>query len=136
MPVPLKFLFIAAELAQNEKAQGAAKAVWNAGTSFMAKRKTAEPPRAPVPPPVSPPAKPRKGFRAAVDRRMKFRNGQEGDLIAFTYTDEHGLATERMVGNWRCEGGELIGYCLHRKEETAFTVQGISDWRDIPVGKQ
>lgn len=40
-----------------------------------------------------------------------------------------------MVRNWRCEDGQLIGYCLHRKKELAFPTGGIGDWTEIPVPK-
>jgi hypothetical protein len=139
MPLPLKLLYAAAELAQNERAQKAAAAVWKAGSEALGQVRAAS--RAPARNPASgradpaqPPAKPaRGGLWPSLEKRMRFRGGQTGDLIRFRFTDEHGLVTHRMVGNWRCEGGALIGYCLNHKSEQAFPVAFISEWEEIAV---
>ena len=140
MPLPIKLLIAAAELAQDERTHKAVKAVWKAGSETIASaraEKSARNPKALMPPKKAPAKKSKiAGLKSSIERRMRFRNGQSGDLVRFAFTDEHGLTSDRMVGNWRCEKGELVGYCLNRREEIAFPVSGIANWEEIPVRRE
>ncbi|MFC3097353.1 hypothetical protein [Alteraurantiacibacter palmitatis] len=134
MPVPLKFLLIAAQIAQDERAQKMARSVWQAGTELLDKRrKGGSQVSTPPPAAVSRKEPVRPGWQGSARNRWRFRSGQRGDLIRFEYTDGHGLVTQRMVGNWSCKGGELTGYCLNRREEVAFAISGIGHWEEIEV---
>lgn len=151
MPIPIKLLLAAAALARDEETQKTVKAVWKAGGEMVdkaselsaarARRAKGKAPEGPTSAlaleaaPAKGKVKKRTGWRGGLERRVFFRSGRSGDLIRFDYRDEHGLTSHRMVGNWRCEGGELIGYCLNRKEEVAFDVDGISEWKEVPVGR-
>ncbi|KHL24249.1 hypothetical protein PK98_14835 [Croceibacterium mercuriale] len=129
----------ATKIAQDERAQRAAKSLWDNGVEAWGKRQNDRAAPAEVPGLQSgavteaPVPKQRPGWRAGIERRMGFRDGQSGDLIQFTYTDEHGLICERPVGNWRCEGGQLTGYCLNRKQDKSFAVPQIGEWEVFPV---
>lgn len=139
MPIPLKFLYIAAELAKDERTQKTAKAAWQLGSDAIQKMSQKRAAKAEVPqieqdpPELKAKKKAKPGWRGKLDRKLRFRNGQSGDLIRFTFTDAHGLSSVRMVGNWECRGGELVGYCLNQKQQIGFDVDGISDWEEIPV---
>jgi hypothetical protein len=140
MALPVKTLIAAATmLAKDERAQRVARSLWDKGREAWGKRQSDR--TAPADRPASstsgtsretyPAAQ--AGWRPGGDRPMRFGDGQSGDLIRFTYTDEHGLTCQRTVGNWRCEGGQLTGYCLNRKQDESFAVDRIGDWEEFPV---
>lgn len=130
MPLPMAVLIAAAaKIAQDERTHKAAKALFVAGSDMLERRRAA----AKAAPEA--PAEPAKGpkWRAGIDRRVKFRPGASGDLIRFRYTDEHGLVTDRIVGNWTCDGKNLTGLCLNKKAVCEFAIGAITDWADVPV---
>lgn len=130
MPLPLPVLFAAAtRIAQDERTHRAAKALFDAGSNALERRRAAK--STPVPDDIR--AEPQSSWRAGLSRRMRFRKGQSGDLIRFEFTDEDGLKTERMVGNWASDGRELAGYCLNRKRECSFLIKGIGVFEEIEV---
>lgn len=122
MALPVTVLIAAATMiAKDERAQRAAKSLWDKGVDAWGKwhsgRVDADAETAPMPP----------NGPASVDRVAGLHEGQAGDLIRFTYTDEHGLSRKRTVGNWRSEGGRLTGYCLDSKQEEAFDFAHVED---------
>ena len=126
MALPVAMLIAAAtKIAQDERAQRAAKSLWDKGMDAWGKRKSGQPDVV---------GADSSGWQAGGDRQARFAHGQTGDLIRFTYTDEHGLICQRTVGNWRSEGGQLTGYCLNRKQEESFAVGQIGEWEEFPVG--
>lgn len=140
MALPINVLLIAAQLAKSEQAKKLGRAILDRGSDALTKRLNAKPePKAPAPnSPRAIPATespPKTGWKSSLKQKMKFRAGQTGDLVAFEYRDEHGLITQRMVGNWRSDGRDLTGFCLNRKEECAFAVSGIRNPRNIEVGQ-
>lgn len=135
MPVPLPVLLAAAErVLSDERTQTLGKAMWRKGSELWDKRSETRPPSEPAPEDDAP-AKPSAGFlgwRKRVGMR-RLRKGQQGDLLKFTYTDEHGLETTRLIGNWSSDGAQLSGYCLNRREICEFEIRRIGDWREVEV---
>lgn len=118
-----KFLNMGALIARDERARHAAKLALEKGIEIWGKRQSSR----------TAATGGTGARRSSADRNGCFRDGQTGDLIRFTYTDEHGLICQRMVGNWSCKGGHLTGYCLHRKQEESFAVEGIADWQHFSM---
>lgn len=131
IPLPL-LLAAAAKVAKDERTHRVAKYLFESGKDALKSRSKAKAvPEAPLPPPVV--EKPAKGWRAGLSRKVKFRSGASGDLFRFRFTDEHGLTTQRMVGNWQSDGKSLSGFCLNMKRECDFALSGIAQWEEIPV---
>ncbi|WP_454599102.1 hypothetical protein [Qipengyuania sp. SM2507] len=133
MAIPLPILLAAAaKVAKDERTHRVAKYLFESGKDALKSRgKTKAEPVATLPPPVV--EKPTKGWRAGLNRKVRFRSGATGDLIRFRFTDEHGLTTQRMVGNWRSDGKSLSGFCLNMKRECEFPLSGIAEWEEVPV---
>lgn len=138
MALPVKTLIAAATmLAKDERAQRVARSLWDKGKDAWDKRQggktaTADRPAAATgaaPRDGSVPDQP--GWRRSGDRQLRFQDGQTGDLIRFTYTDEHGLTCQRTVANWHTAGGQLTGYCLSRKQDESLAVDRIGDWEEL-----
>lgn len=141
MPVPLPLILAAAaKVAQDDRTKRMAKSLFDAGSDAVERRlkgardKPGKPAAArPSAPPAALPKPKKKGWRAALDRKVRFRKGASGNLIRFRYVDEHGLATQRMVGNWTSDGDVLTGFCINMKCEKPFVIGGIADWEEIPL---
>lgn len=140
MALPLPLIIAAAtKLAQDERAQRVAKSLFDAGSDAVQRRlqKRRDKPvneTAAQPKPEDAFGVPKKaGWRAGMDRKIRFRKGASGDLIRFRYTDEHGLVTQRMVGNWTSDGDRLTGFCLNMKSEQSFQLSGIADAEEVRV---
>lgn len=101
------------------------KSIYDAGADLIDK---AQGLRSAPPKPLSPPAPapaPKNGLRADMAKRWMLKPGAAGDLIRFTYTDDHGLVSVRTVGNWTSNGRELSGYCLNLRAEHKFAIARI-----------
>lgn len=140
MALPLPLIIAAAtKLAQDERAQRVARSLFDAGSDAVQRRlqKRRDKPvnkTAALPKPQDVIGVPKKaGWRAGMDRKIRFRKGASGDLIRFRYTDEHGLVTQRMVGNWSSDGDRLTGFCLNMKSEQSFWISGIADAEEVAV---
>lgn len=140
MALPIKTLIAAATmLAKDERAQRVAKSLWDKGKDAWDKRQseraaTAEGPAAAAQAATQAgSATHQSGWQRGGDRQLRFQDGQTGDLIRFAYTDEHGLTCQRTVGNWHTAGGQLIGYCLNRKQGEHFAIDRIGEWEELPM---
>lgn len=140
MALPVKTLIAAATmLAKDERAQRVARSLWDKGKDAWDKRQGNQAGSADRPSATTAGASPdpipaaQAGWSPGGDRQLRFADGQTGDLVRFAYTDEHGLTCQRTVANWRCQGGQLKGYCLNRKQEESFAVDRIGDWKEFPV---
>ena len=138
MALPLPLIIAAAtKLAQDERAQRVAKSLFDAGSDAVERRlkkrrdKPLDEPTALSKPDDVSGAPKKAGWRAGLDRKIRFRKGASGDLIRFRYTDDHGLVTQRMVGNWSSDGDRLTGFCLNMKSEQLFKISGIADAEEV-----
>lgn len=128
MPIPVHLLIAAAKTLSDPNTIKTVKSIYDAGTGLIDKAqalRSAAPklPPASAPPPVARAAK--KGLRADMAKRWLLKPGASGDLIRFTYADDHGLASVRTVGNWASDGRELSGYCLNLRAELNFSIARI-----------
>lgn len=140
MAIPMAILLqVATQIAQDERAKRVAKSLFDVGSDAVERRlkimREKPPKESPaLPEPEAAGAAPKKaGWRAGLDRKIRFRKGATGDLIRFRYVDEHGLETRRMVGNWTSDGDQLTGFCLNMKSEQSFAISGISDGEEVTV---
>lgn len=141
MAIPLHILIAtAAKVARDERTHKVARTIFVAGSDALARRRGAKSEakrKAPLQKQVeSPPVAKKPGkpvWRTAIERRIVFRKGARGDLIRLRYRDEHGLLTQRMVGNWTSDGTVLTGFCLNMKAECDFATAGIEQWEPIVV---
>lgn len=128
MPIPLHLLVAAAKTLSDPNTIKTVKSIYDAGTGLIDKAQglRSSSPR-PLPAPTAPPAAPapKKGLRADMAKRWMLKPGAAGDLIRFTYTDDHGLVSVRTVGNWTSNGRELSGYCLNLRAEHKFAIARI-----------
>ena len=138
MALPVKTLIAAATmLAKDERAQRVAKSLWDKGKEAWDKRQsergaTADRPAAATGSGTRDGSVPaQSGWRRGGDPQVRFQDGQTGDLIRFTYTDEHGLTCQRTVANWHTAGGQLTGYCLNRKQDENFVIDRIGAWEEL-----
>lgn len=140
MTIPLPVLFAAAaKIAQDERTHKVARKIFVAGSEALARRREAknkEDRKLPSPPvematKATKPGKP--SWRTAIERKIALRKGAAGDLIRLRYRDEHGLVTQRMVGNWASDGTVLTGFCLNMKAQCDFATAGIEQWELITV---
>jgi hypothetical protein len=123
MPIPLHLLVAAAKTLSDPNTIKTVKSIYDAGTGLIDK---AQGLRSAPQKPLSPPAPaPKKGLRADMAKRWMLKPGATGDLIRFTYTDDHGLVSVRTVGNWTSNGRELSGYCLNLRAEHKFAIARI-----------
>lgn len=133
MPIPLHLLVAAAKTLSDPNTIKTVKSIYDAGTGLIDKAQglrgsAASPPPAVPSKPASAPvasAKPQKGLKADLAKRWMLKPGASGDLVRFTYTDDHGLASVRTVGNWTSNGRELSGYCLNLRAEHKFAIARI-----------
>lgn len=135
MPVPLPVLLAAAErVVSDERTQAVGKAVWKKGVELWSNRSASEAAYTPLPE-ADEPKKSGKIAGALKQRfaKRRLRKGQEGNLLKFSYTDEHGITSNRLVGNWSSDGNEISGYCLNRREICAFAIDRVDDWQEIEV---
>lgn len=128
MPIPLHLLIAAAKTLSDPNTIKTVKSIYDAGTGLIDKAQglRSAAPRlssAPKPLPVAP--APKQGLRADMAKRWLLKPGASGDLIRFTYTDDHGLVSVCTVGNWASNGRELSGYCLNLRAEHKFAVGRI-----------
>lgn len=132
MAIPVHLLIAAAKALSDPNTIKTVKSIYDAGTGLVDKAQSLR--RAPPPaatPPKSPPApiaaaaKPKTGLRADMAKRWMLKPGATGDLIRFTYCDDHGLICVRTVGNWTSNGRELSGYCLNLRSEHKFAIARI-----------
>lgn len=127
MPIPVHLLIAAAKTLSDPNTIKTVKSIYDAGTGLIDKaqglRNAAPKPPAAPPPPVAP--APKKGLRADMAKRWLLKPGASGDLIRFSYTDDHGLTSVRTVGNWASNGRELSGYCLNLRAEHKFAISRI-----------
>ena len=131
MPLPLPvILAAAASVAKDERTHKAARAIFDAGSSAMERRRLAKAESSAEEPVVS---KPEAAWKSSLSKRLRLRKGQAGDLLRFEYTDEDGIKTERMIGNWTSDGKTLCGYCLNRKAERTFDIKGVGSIEEIEV---
>ena len=129
MPIPLHLLIAAAKTLSDPNTIKGVKSIYDAGADLIDKAQglRSAPPK-PLSPPAPPPAPapaPKKGLRADMAKRWMLKPGAAGDLIRFTYTDDHGLVSVRTVGNWASNGRELSGYCLNLRAEHKFVIARI-----------
>lgn len=127
MPIPLHLLVAAAKTLSDPNTIKTVKSIYDAGTGLIDKAqglRSATPKPLPAPTPPAPTAT-KKGLRADMAKRWMLKPGAGGDLIRFTYTDDHGLVSVRTVGNWTSNGRELSGYCLNLRGEHKFAIARI-----------
>lgn len=133
MPIPLHLLVAAAKTLSDPNTIKTVKSIYDAGTGLIDKAQglrgpaaapTPAVPAKPTPQPVTT-AKPQKGLKADLAKRWMLKPGASGDLIRFSYTDDHGLVSVRTVGNWTTNGRELSGYCLNLRAEHKFAISRI-----------
>jgi len=128
MPIPLHLLIAAAKTLSDPNTIKTVKSIYDAGADLIDKAqgfRSVQPKPLPPPEPTAPAPSAKKGLRADMAKRWMLRPGQSGDLIRFTYTDDHGLVSVRTVGNWTSNGRELSGYCLNLRAEHRFAIARI-----------
>lgn len=128
MPIPLPLLVAAAKALSDPNTIKTVKSIYDAGADLIDKAqgfRSAQPKPLPPPEPPPPAPAPKKGLRADMAKRWMLKPGAAGDLIRFTYTDDHGLVSVRTVGNWTSNGRELSGYCLNLRAEHKFAIARI-----------
>lgn len=128
MPIPVHLLVAAAKALSDPNTIKTVKTIYDAGTGMIDKAQGLRrnvPSAAQPSPVVSAPPKPKRGLRADMGKRWMLKPGASGDLIRFTYTDDHGLVSVRTVGNWTSNGRELSGYCLNLRDAHSFAIARI-----------
>ncbi|QIG80086.1 hypothetical protein [Stakelama tenebrarum] len=65
----------------------------------------------------------------AADARWKA--GDKGALVGFTYVDADGVVTRRKLRGWASKGPLIVGYCVDRQKVRAFRKDRISDWVEL-----
>lgn len=131
MPIPLHLLVAAAKTLSDPNTIKTVKSIYDAGADLIGKAQSMRGPARSFEAPAriaaqpKPIAKPAPGMRADVAKRWMLKPRASGDLIRFTYTDDHGLVSVRTVGNWTSNGRELSGYCLNLRAEHKFAIARI-----------
>ncbi|WP_156317906.1 hypothetical protein [Blastomonas sp. AAP25] len=105
MAVPVHLLVAAAKMLNDPNTIKTVKSIYEAGTAMVDKAQglrrapppVALPPSAPTTP-IAATGRPKTGMRADMAKRWMLKPGASGDLIRFTYADEHGLVCVRTVG--------------------------------------
>lgn len=137
MAIPVNLLVAAAKVLSDPNTIKTVKSIYDAGSKLIDKGGAAatayrgQSAKRPAPEAAKVPQPGSGGWMGTISTRIALRPGAKGDLVRFTYVDDHGLSSVRTVGNWSSNGLQLTGYCLNLRADHSFAISRISAMQPI-----